>query len=65
MRIVVNGEETAAAAATIGDYIRGRGLDPRRLVVEHNRVVVPAEDWDAAALSDGDRLEILSFVGGG
>lgn len=65
MKIVVNGNEESCPEGSLGDYIRRLGLSGQRMVVEHNRVVVPAECWDALALVDGDRLELLSFVGGG
>jgi sulfur carrier protein len=36
-----------------------------RVAVELNRAIVPRDQWAATGLSDGDRLEIVHFVGGG
>lgn len=41
------------------------GLAPERLAVERNREVVRRADWPGAALEEGDRVEIVHFVGGG
>ena len=65
MALTVNGIPEPCPEGTIGDYLRRRGLEGQRMVVEHNRIVVPVERWDAVMLADGDQLEILSFVGGG
>jgi len=45
--------------------VLGRGLDPEKVVVEHNYSVVPREQWGDIVLSDGDNVEIVAFVGGG
>jgi thiamine biosynthesis protein ThiS len=41
------------------------GIKPDRVAVELNRNIVPREQWEKTPLSDGDRLEIVHFVGGG
>jgi thiamine biosynthesis protein ThiS len=41
------------------------GLKSDRVAVELNRDIVPRDQWDTTNLSDGDRLEIVHFVGGG
>lgn len=66
MRIQINGvEATVSDGTTLMELVRARGLSPERIVVEHNRSIVPATQWANAALADGDTLEIVSFVGGG
>lgn len=40
-------------------------LAPERLAIELNREVVRRADWPHVALSEGDRVEIVHFVGGG
>ncbi|MFH1983684.1 MAG: sulfur carrier protein ThiS [Pseudomonadota bacterium] len=65
MKIIVNGSEESCPEGTLGEYVRRQGLIGQRMVVEHNRVVVPAERWDKLTLAEGDQLELLSFVGGG
>ncbi|KJS31042.1 MAG: hypothetical protein VR64_13250 [Desulfatitalea sp. BRH_c12] len=65
MRITVNGQPETTTARTIDQLIFGKGLIPERLVVEHNRVVVPQAQWPDSQLQEDDVLELLSFVGGG
>jgi len=66
MRIVVNGtERELPTEASLLDLLQGLGLNPTALVVEHNGQVVAREDHGRLALGDGDRLEIVRFVGGG
>ena len=66
MDIQLNGEQTTVADNTsIGDLIRSKDLDPAHVVVEHNRSIVDAGDWDQVILNANDALEVLRFVGGG
>ena len=41
------------------------GLKGRQLVIELNERILTRQDWEIVALQDGDRLEIVTFVGGG
>jgi thiamine biosynthesis protein ThiS len=41
------------------------GLDAARVAIEHNGTIVPQDCFAATALNDGDRLEVVQFVGGG
>ena len=54
-----------AAGSTIADLLRRLSLDGRRVAVELNLQVVPRADHATRRLSHGDRLEIVTFVGGG
>jgi thiazole synthase len=64
--LLVNGEpRRAAAGATIAEFVREIGLDPRKVAVERNGAVVPRSTLGEVALTDGDVLEIVHFVGGG
>jgi len=66
MRLTVNGEERSfEGVADVAGLMRALGLDPRKVAVERNLQIVPRSAYAAAALSDGDRLEIVQFVGGG
>ena len=49
----------------MADLLRARGHDPKTVVVEHNGDIVPAAAFADTRLRDGDRLEIVQFVGGG
>lgn len=66
MRIEVNGEpKEVAEGATLQSLVEELRLAPERLAVEHNREVVRRAEWPALRLADGDRVEIVHFVGGG
>ncbi|HEX8352209.1 MAG TPA: sulfur carrier protein ThiS [Pyrinomonadaceae bacterium] len=66
MRVEVNGEaKELEEGATLQTLVEQLALAPERLAVEHNREVVRRADWPALTLSDGDRVEIVHFVGGG
>ncbi|HYM22999.1 MAG TPA: sulfur carrier protein ThiS [Vicinamibacterales bacterium] len=40
-------------------------IDPRRVAVEHNLIIVKKDAFDRTTIGDGDELEIVNFVGGG
>lgn len=66
LRLSVNGEPQAAPeGATIGDLLAQLGLDARKVAVERNLAIVPRSTYGETRLSEGDRLEIVQFVGGG
>lgn len=49
----------------MADLLTTLGIDPARVAVERNEDVVPRRSWAQAALAEGDRVEIVAFVGGG
>jgi len=51
--------------ATLPELLQHLQLDPMRVAIEHNGAIVPQNSFAATALNDGDRLEIVQFVGGG
>jgi sulfur carrier protein len=66
MEITVNGEaRQVPAPATLDDLLRHLGLDPRTVVVEHNRQIVRRPALGATTLAAGDTVELVHFVGGG
>jgi thiazole synthase len=52
-------------SATVADLVRDIGLDPSKVAVERNLEIVSRSTLEDVALADGDRLEIVHFVGGG
>ncbi len=62
--IQVNGE-LLPAAATVQELLDRQGWRADRVAVEKNGEIVRRGDFSATALHDGDRLEIVRFVGGG
>lgn len=65
MRIQVNGELREVEAATILALVEELGLDVRKVAVERNLEIVPRSLHAATALVEGDRVELVQFVGGG
>ena len=65
MHIQVNGETRAVAAATILALIEELALDPRKVAVERNLEIVPRSLHAETVLAEGDRIELVQFVGGG
>ncbi len=66
MMLVVNGEARAFEAVdTLSALVSGLGLDPRKVAVERNLEIVPRSLYAATALAEGDRIEIVHFIGGG
>ncbi len=66
MNVVVNGEPTPLPeGASVGDLLRALGLDSAPCAAELNRELVPRRARDATPLADGDRVEIVTLVGGG
>ncbi len=64
--LTVNGKEQSIGAnASLGDLLEQLDLDPRAVVVELNRAIVRRPDLDTTRLENGDRVEVVHFVGGG
>jgi thiamine biosynthesis protein ThiS len=66
MNLTVNGEPRRfAALASLLDLVAELGLDARKVAVERNLEIVPRSAYGRTALADGDRIEIVHFIGGG
>ena len=66
MNLVINGENRAfSAAETLAALVEQLGMKSDRVAIELNRDIVPRDRWAQTPLKDGDRLEIVQFVGGG
>lgn len=66
MILHINGESRELPdQLTLGGLIARLGMKPDRIAVELNLQIVGRDRWDTTTLKDGDRLEIVHFVGGG
>jgi sulfur carrier protein len=66
MKLVINGEPRIFDdVSSVADLIDKLGIKGDRVAVELNREIVPRAQWPASAVKDGDKLEIVHFVGGG
>lgn len=66
MNVVINGEPREIPnELTVQGLIAHLELKEERLAVERNQEIVPRADWAMTPLQEGDKLEIVHFVGGG
>jgi sulfur carrier protein len=68
MRLQINGEEKTfdfPNPSTLATLVESLGMKPDRVAIELNREIVPRDRWAMTILNDGDKLEMVHFVGGG
>jgi thiamine biosynthesis protein ThiS len=66
MDVVINGErKQVTPGATLLELLKELELDPRAVVVEHNRKIVRRPALGDVTVSPGDAIELVHFVGGG
>ena len=66
MRLTVNGEARSfQGPLNITGLVAALGLEPRKVAIERNREIVPKSLYGSTKVADGDRIEIVTFVGGG
>jgi len=69
MKLHINGDQRAFAdipnPLTLAALVEVLGMKADRVAVELNRDIVPRDHWAETVLNEGDRLEIVHFVGGG
>jgi len=66
VQVVINGAAREVPAGTsVAGLLGLLGVDRTQVAVERNRDVVPKKSYDQTVLADGDRLEVVTIVGGG
>lgn len=66
IQITVNGDpRPLPAGSTVADLVAALGLQPTQVAVERNKELVRRADHASTGLLDGDRLEVVTFFGGG
>ena len=66
MRLEVNGEpRELAEGVSLQELVQFLKLKPEQIAIEVNQVVVRRAEWASTLLKEGDRIEIVHFVGGG
>ena len=64
--MLINGEQKSLEGEiSVGDFLARESYDPLRVAVEKNGNIVPKSAYDSEMLCDGDKIEIVCFVGGG
>jgi thiamine biosynthesis protein ThiS len=66
LRIVLNGEQFELdEPLSVNALLAKLDIDPRRVAVEHNLAILRRHRFEDVVVNDGDRVEIVNFVGGG
>jgi sulfur carrier protein len=66
MLININGKsEEVKIELNLAEIILSKSLCAEKVVIEHNLRIVPKDEWENTHLQENDRIEIVSFVGGG
>jgi len=66
MRVLINGEEKQLPGSlNLNDLLDRFELPSQRVAIELNKNVVRKKDWADTPVNDGDRIEVVHFVGGG
>ena len=65
MQIQINGEYREVSSKTVIDLLEALGIDPKRVAVELNMEILPKAEYSEKSIADGDKIEIVHFVGGG
>ena len=66
VKVTINGESRVLPAAlTVEGLLKELGIDGRKVAVERNLEIVPKSAFTAIRIADGDRFEIVHFIGGG
>ena len=66
MKLFLNGEPAETPeGATVSAFLDQLGLPQKGVAVERNREIVPKSAYGETRLAEGDRIEIVQFVGGG
>lgn len=66
MWLLLNGERREVTdGSSLAQLIANLGLAPERIAIELNQSVVRRSEWTTTELREGDRIEVVHFVGGG
>ena len=65
MRLIINGDTIDSNAGTVRELLDELKIEPGRVAVEVNLVIVKKAEYESYRLKDGDKVEIVNFVGGG
>ena len=65
LQITLNGDATTVQTDTIAALVAQLQLDPRKVAIERNLAIVPRTRYAETPIADGDRIEIVGFIGGG
>lgn len=61
----INGENFTQKSLSLMEYLELKGLNPALIALELNGKIIPKDEFEKVVFKQGDKVEILSFVGGG
>jgi len=66
LKILLNGEPyEIPTPLSVSSLLARLAIDPRRVAVEHNLVILKKTAYDSTVVNEGDEVEVVNFVGGG
>jgi len=66
IKVIINGEICNLEKIIIlSDLLQSQGYDVKRVAVEINKIIIPKNQYISTIINDGDKIEIVQFVGGG
>ncbi|MCP3915562.1 MAG: sulfur carrier protein ThiS [bacterium] len=65
VRITINGETSEVPAGSVADLVEHLGLRPEQVAVEVNKDLIVRDARERTTLAEGDRVELVTLVGGG
>jgi thiamine biosynthesis protein ThiS len=66
VRVLINGEEKGLPGPiSVSDLLDRFELPSQRVAIELNKIVIRKSNWTETLVNDGDRIEVVHFVGGG
>jgi len=65
MRVIINGEKKNVYHSKLSEMVGELKINPDIIVIELNQRIIKKTEWNMALLKEDDRIEIISFVGGG
>lgn len=65
MNLTVNGKNISVTARTLAELVQGVCKNPAHVITEVNGTIIKTPLWENTVLHSGDRVELVTFVGGG
>jgi thiamine biosynthesis protein ThiS len=65
LKIVLNGTPRVVQHTTVISLLEELGIDPERVAVEVNLSIIDRTDFKNTSLKEGDKVEVIGFIGGG
>lgn len=65
MRLIINGDNIDSSAGTVRELLDEMKIASGRVAVEVNLTIIKKADYESCRLKDGDKIEVVNFVGGG